>query len=382
MVCQRSSVLRSIIQDGNPLRHARLQSSMRRLLLFFACATTIANAQPPIAAIKTELAHRYADSVFSGAVLITKAGKPLFQAAYGYADREKQIPNTLDTKFRFGSMGKMFTGIAIVQLVQAGKINLDDPLGKYLTDYPNHDVAKVTIYQLLTHTGGTGDIFGPEFNAHWQDLHYIRDYIALLGPRGLDFPPGSKWAYSNYGYMLLGRVIEVVSGQSYDAYVQEHIFAPAGMHATGEYEVNVPGLSVPYTRGGPGTAPSGPLQSAASMLPDRGTSAGGGYSTVGDFLRFATALTTNRLLNAQYTTIAMTGKVETTQPGVKWAFGMGDVTLPNGVHRIGHSGGAPGQNGRLYIYPASGYVVVVLANLDPPAADSLGKFIDSHLVAN
>jgi D-alanyl-D-alanine carboxypeptidase len=179
--------------------------------------------------------------------------------------------------------------------------------------------------------------------------------------------------------MLLGRVIEVVSGQSYDAYVHDHIFAPAGMHATGDYEVNVPGLSVPYTRGGPGSTPTGPLTSALDMLPDRGTSAGGGYSTVGDFLRFATALATDRLLNAQYTTMAMTGKVETGRPGVKWAFGLHDVTLPNGGHRIGHSGGAPGQNGRLSIFPERGYVVVILANLDPPAADSLGTFIDSQL---
>lgn len=351
------------------------------LLAWATAGAQQSTEQSAIATIKTELAREAADSVFSGAVLIAKAGTPIFQAAYGYADREHKIPNTLETKFRFGSEGKMFTGIAITQLVQAGKINLDDPLGKYLTDYPNHDVAKVTIYQLLTHTGGTGDIFGPEFDAHQAELHEIRDYITLLGARGLAFPPGSKYAYSNYGYMLLGRVIEVASGQRYDDYIRDHIFAPAGMHATGDYEVNVPGLSVPYTRGMRPDA-TGPWQSAADMLPDRGTSAGGGYSTALDFLRFATALTADRLLNAQYTEMATTGKVETTTPGAKYAFGLGDATLPNGARRIGHSGGAPGQNARLSILPAAGYVVAILSNLDPPAADSLGHFIEARLPAN
>jgi D-alanyl-D-alanine carboxypeptidase len=331
--------------------------------------------------IKAELAKEAADSSFSGAVLIAKAGTPILQAAYGWADRDKKIPNSLSTKFRFGSMAKMFTGVAIAQLAQAGKLGLNDPLGKYLTHYPNADVAKVTIYQLLTHTGGTGDIFGPEFMAHRDGLHQIRDYIALFGQRGPDFPPGTKWAYSNYGYILLGRIIEVVSGETYDAYLRDHVFAPAGMHSTGDNETHVSGLSVPYTHGGI-TSDAGPLRSAADMLTESGTPAGGGYSTVGDFLKFATALTSNRLLDAQYTAMLTTGKVETARPGTKYGFGIDDETLPNGARRFGHSGGGPGQNGTLSIFPTSGYVVVVLANLDPPAADALGQFIESRLPAN
>jgi D-alanyl-D-alanine carboxypeptidase len=121
-------------------------------------------------------------------VLIAHKGKPVFAQAYGLADREHKIPNTLETRFRIGSMNKMFTAVAILQLAQQGKLGLDDPLGKYLTDYPNRDVAtKVTIHHLLTHTGGTGDIFGPEFDTHRLELRTLQDYVKLYGNRGLNF---------------------------------------------------------------------------------------------------------------------------------------------------------------------------------------------------
>src|SRR5208283_2671148 len=207
-----------------------------------------------IAALKTELGEQAADGRFSGAVLIAKAGKPVFQGAYGYADRERKIANTVATKFRFGSMGKMFTALAVMQLVQAGKIKLDDPIAKYLPDYPNKEVATVTIYQLLTHTGGTGDIFGPDFDAHRPELQALKDYLTLYGDRGLQFKPGSKWEYSNYGFLLLGRIIEVTSGQNYYDYVRDHIFNPAGMSSTGNLpeEEHVQDLAIGYTRGVPG----------------------------------------------------------------------------------------------------------------------------------
>ena len=130
---------------------------------------------------------------FSGAVLIARNGKPIFEHAYGMSDRERKLPNTLDTRFRIGSMNKMFTAVAILQLVQAGKLKLDDPFGKYFTDYPNKELAsKVTLHQLLTHTGGTGDIFGPDFDAHRTELKTLQDYVKHYGNRAAEFPPGSK----------------------------------------------------------------------------------------------------------------------------------------------------------------------------------------------
>ena len=216
---------------------------------------------------------------FSGAVLVAKDGRVLFSRAYGLADRERRIPNTVRTRFRIGSMNKMFTAVAILQLVEAGKVKLTAPLGTYLPDYPNRDVAtKVTIHQLLTHTGGTGDIFGPEFDAHRKQLRALADYVKLYGKRGLEFEPGSRWAYSNYGFILLGVVIEKVTGQSYYDYVQAHVYAPAGMTRSGSLPEDqpVPDRSIGYTKP-PGTTAWAPN---TDTLPYRGTSAGGGYSTV------------------------------------------------------------------------------------------------------
>ena len=148
-------------------------------------------------------------------------------------------------------MNKMFTATAVLQLVQAGKINLTDPLGKYLPDYPNKDVAtKVTIHHLLTHTGGTGDFFGPEFDKHRLELRTLQDYVKLYGERGLAFEPGSRWDYSNYGFLLLGLVVQKASGQDYYEYVREHIFKPAGMNSTDSLpeDQTVADRSIGYTK--------------------------------------------------------------------------------------------------------------------------------------
>jgi CubicO group peptidase (beta-lactamase class C family) len=329
-----------------------------------------------ITAMRTKLDEESKADRFSGAALLARNGKPVFSQAYGLADREKKTPNQLKTRFRLGSMNKMFTAVATLQLVQAGKLDLKTPFGKYLTDYPNQDVAsKVTIEQLLTHTGGTGDIFGPEFEKHRLELKTLQDYVTLYGKRGPDFEPGSQWRYSNYGFLLLGVLIEKVSGQSYYDYVRDHIFKPAGMTSTDSEPEDqaVSDRSVGYTKfGGNG------LQRNTDTLPYRGTSAGGGYSTVEDLSRFATALQTKKLLNAQYTELLTTGKVDTGRG--KYAFGFQDEVI-NGTRCFGHGGGAPGMNGELKICPASGYVLVVLANLDPPAASRIADFVTNRLPA-
>jgi D-alanyl-D-alanine carboxypeptidase len=341
-----------------------------------------------LAALRTQVEKDAAADRFSGTVLVAKDGKAVFAEAYGLADREKKIPNTLDTRFRIGSMNKMFTAVSVLQLVQAGEINLTDPLGKYLPDYPNKDIAtKVTIHQLLTHTGGTGDFFGPEFDKHRLELRTLQDYITLYGKRAPEFEPGSRWEYSNYGFLLLGVVVEKVSGQSYYDYVRDHVYKPAGMTATGsdpEDDV-VQSRSVGYTKDdgdGPGPGANAPninsqWHSNTDSLPYRGTSAGGGYSTVGDLLRFANALEGHKLLDAHYTELLTTGKVDT-PAGEKYAYGFGEQ-MRGAVRCFGHGGGAPGMNGNLDICPQSGYTVAVLANMDPPAAQRVSQFISNRL---
>lgn len=314
---------------------------------------------------------------FSGAALIARNGEPILTQACGLADREKKIPNQLDTKFNLGSMNKMFTAVAILQLAQQGKLRLNDPVGKYLTDYPNQEIAKkVTIHHLLTHSGGVGDIFGPEFRKNHDQLRDPKDYVALYGSRPPEFEPGSHWTYSNYGYVLLGRIIEKVSGQGYYDYVQEHIYAPAGMKDSDSYlkTASVANRAIGYAH----DDSNGGLEANIDSLPARGSPAGGGYSTAQDLLRFAQALLQHKLLNVEYTELATTGKVEA--PGGKYAYGFED-NREDGVRMIGHSGGAPGVNAELNICPESGYVVIVLSNLDPPSAGHLAQFIGARLPA-
>ena len=333
-----------------------------------------------VSALRTKLAADVAADRFSGTVLVGRiqngTGKVVFSEALGLANRDNKEANTIDTRFRIGSMNKMFTATAIMQLVQAGKIKLTDPLGKYITDYPNQNIAtKVTIHHLLTHTGGTADIFGPEYNARRLELRTLNDYVALYGKREPIFEPGSRWAYSNYGMLLLGVIVERVSGQSYYDYVADHIFKPAGMTRSGSEPESeaVAGRSIGYMR----SQGAENWTANTNTLPYRGTSAGGGYSTVGDLMKFATALMTNKLLNAENTALLIKGKADT-GGGRMYAYGFEDGRT-NGVGAVGHGGGAPGMNGDLRIYPNSGYVVAVLANLDPPAAGRISQFLDVRI---
>lgn len=317
------------------------------------------------AALQAKVHEDAAKGMFSGAVLLGRRGKVLFSAARGTADRESGMPNTLETRFRMGSMNKMFTATAVLQLAQAGKLQLDAPIGRYITDYPNKEVAtKVTVHHVLTHTGGTGDIFGPDYEKHRLELRTLNDYVQLYGQRALLFEPGSKWQYSNYGFILAGVIVERVSGQSYYDYVRDNIFKPAGMTSSGSEPEDqaVPNRAKGYMRR------AGGLQPNTDTLPYRGTSAGGGYTTVGDLFRFATALVDHRLLNAKYSEMLTTGKVDTGRAaGDKYAYGFID-SVEYGARSFGHGGGAPGMNGELRIFPGSGYVVAALVNADSGAS--------------
>jgi CubicO group peptidase (beta-lactamase class C family) len=329
-----------------------------------------------VAALRARLAAATEAGEFSGAVLVARDGRTLFEGAYGLADRERRVPNAPLTQFRVGSMNKMLTAVATLQLVQAGTLRLDAPLGTYLPDYPNAEVASaVTPHHLLTHTGGTGDIFGPESMARRSELRTTEDYLRLYGTRGLRFAPGARWEYSNYGFLLLGAVIERLGGTSYYDHVAARVLAPAGMTATGSAPEDslVPGRSVGYTR----QVVPGALVSNAPTLPYRGTPAGGGYSTVGDLARFAVALREHRLLDSAHTAQLLAGKVAI-GPGVQYAYGFFDRVV-GGRRFVGHGGGAPGMNGELAFEPNGGYVVVVLSNLDPPAAGQVAAFILDRL---
>jgi CubicO group peptidase (beta-lactamase class C family) len=324
--------------------------------------SSIAAQQPPPGAqsarpspiSQEELARRLSRSVdslakagqFSGVVALAKNGVPAFQRVYGMADRERSIPNNLETAFNVGSINKVFTQIAILQLVAAGKLNPDSTLAVYWPDYPNKVVAnKITIRQLMRHTSGIGgNIFDSPPGGTRHDVRNLKDYLALFVNEPPQFEPGTSNAYSNAGYVVLGLLIERLSGQDYYTYVREHILLPAGMTRTGSFSVDSLPLNtaIGYTTGMENAPPGAPLHPNTQELPGRGSSAGGGYSTAQDLLKFLKALRENRIPNG----------------------------LPAG---LGIAGGSGGINGVVEGSLPGGYDLVVLANLDPPAAERVAR---------
>ncbi len=276
---------------------------------------------------------------FAGTVLLDKDGTELYSRAAGEASRERHAPMRLDTRINVGSIDKIFTSVAIHQLEEAGKLRLDDTIDRWLTDYPPAAASKITVRMLLDHKSGVPDVLHDE--ALWKDPLRVRsqaDYYALLRVRPLDFAPGAREEYSNGGYVLLGEIIARVSGEDYYDYIRRHVTAPCGMTRTAFDAVDDPVAD---------RATSYPAH-GDRMQPGRGSAAGGGYSTVGDLVRFARALRAGKLLDAAGTQ-AFLGD----HPGMAIA------------------GGAPGVNGLLQL--EGPYTLAVLSNLDPPAAERFAR---------
>ncbi|MEQ8768468.1 MAG: serine hydrolase [Planctomycetota bacterium] len=329
------------------------------------------------AELKSRVEERAAAERFSGTVLLAKGENVLFEGAYGLASRRYGVAMQIDTKLNIGSMNKMMTGVAICQLVEQGRLSFADPVGKYLPDYPNADVReKVTIHHLLTHTSGLGSYWNEEFEARRAQLRTVVDLIPLFAEDPLRFEPGARFGYSNSGPVLLGRILEVVTGQSYYDYIRKHVTGPAGMKGTDCYETDdpVPNLAMGYMRMGADGRPdpSAPLRSNLFAHSVRGGPAGGGYSTVGDLQRFALAIMNHRLLGEEMTKTLLEGKVEL-GPGVSYAYLFDDSHL-GPVHFYGHNGGGPGINGELTFFPGSGYVLAVLSNIDLAATEIAEEF--------
>jgi CubicO group peptidase (beta-lactamase class C family) len=302
---------------------------------------------------------------FSGAVLVAKDGRPVMTRPDGFANLQRRIPNTLDTSFDIGSVGKTLTAVAIAQLAEQGRLSFNDPISKYLAGLPAR-LRDITIAQLLTHTSGLGDVF-----ARWHpttsplDVSQLMKRIINEPPQ---FTPGSRFSYSNSGFVVLGAIIQAVSEQTYYDYVRDHVLAPAGMTHTGWYTLDqVPNMAHGYI---PLQRPQADRFQDSHGAGGWGNPSGGAYSTVDDLLRFAQALLAHKLLSSAMTNTVLTGKVNTGRPGPaqvsKYGYGFEDEEV-NRVRIIGHGGGAPGIEAQLRIYPTLGYTVVILANLDSAA---------------
>jgi len=308
------------------------------------------------------------DNKLSGVLLVAKDGITVASKAAGIANKATGAAIDLNTKFNLGSMNKMFTAVAVAQLAQAGKLSFTDTVGKHLPDYPNKDVAeKVTIHQLLTHTSGMGMYWNEKFMAQREKLTTVAAHLPLFVTDPLSFPPGEKFQYSNSGYMVLGAIIEKVSGEDYYSYVAEHIYKPAGMSDTGFYEPgkDIPNLAIGYTKMGLDGKPLEEVRDNTSTREVKGGPAGGGYSTAGDLVKFHTALRSYKLLNEEHTKLVTTGKVDAGGPIGRYGYGFGDKVF-GGKHIVGHNGGSAGIGANFEMYPELGYTAVLLMNSDPP----------------
>lgn len=310
------------------------------------------------------LSAKAAEDRFSGAILLARDSIVLLKA-YGEASRQYHVPNRTDTKFNLGSMNKMFTGVAIAQLAQQGKLAFTDTVGTYLPEYPNERVRnEVTIHQLLTHTSGMGSYWQELFDTTYWELNTTKDLASIFWNKPLEFKPGERFNYSNCGPVVLGLIIEAVSNLSYDDYIRQFITGPAGMINTDCYRVDEPvaNLAIGYTQTDYQGNPTDTWRANFYMHAVKGGPAGGGFSTVEDLFRFHQALRDHVLLDPEHTELVITGKVPM-GPDMSYGYLFGDKTFDN-WRIVGHSGGAPGINAILDMYWDQGWTVAVMANCD------------------
>jgi CubicO group peptidase (beta-lactamase class C family) len=308
--------------------------------------------------------------LFNGSILVGQHGNILFSQGYGLADRGQKIPNTPQTRFRIASITKQFTAMAILILDSQNKLRVNEPICKYFDDCPSA-WEKITIEHLILHTSGIHDFVG---ETRYQDPAAIptdpEKIIAGFRDLPLDFQPGEQWSYSNTGYVLLGYVIEKVSGQSYEAFLQQSIFMPLGMKNSG-FAHNADGLAVGY-------------KNAYAQIYDQEIdrfflySQGGLYSTTEDLYRWGQALSSNALLSVEYMDkmFAPSAKIPMAMTGGKEvAYGYGWIIWKeNGRSSVWHNGDLPGFTSIITMYPKEQVTIIVLCN-ETKAVDVIHSLI-------
>jgi CubicO group peptidase (beta-lactamase class C family) len=322
------------------------------IVLVVACGSRAQDVARMEQVIQTYTANQR----FMGAVLVAKGTEVVLTKGYGSANLEWEVPNSPATKFRLGSITKQFTAASILLLQERGKLNVQDPVKKYMADAPAA-WDKITIYHVLTHTSGIPSFTSfPEY-AKWEPFATTAaEEVAWFRDKPLDFVPGEKWSYSNSGYVLLGYLIEKITGGSYEKFVRENIFTPLGMKDSG-YDSNsavIARRAAGYTAGKNGLENSGFVNMTIPF------SAGALYSTTEDLLKWEQGLFGGKLLSAASL------KTMTTPFKNDYACGLG-VRTKNGRTVIEHGGGIEGFNTQLTYYPDDKLTVVVLGNVNGAA---------------
>lgn len=322
-----------------------------------------------------QIVQSYAtEKKFMGTALVARGGQVLFSRGYGFADLEWNIPNVPDAKFRLGSVTKQFTAACILLLEERGKLSVDDPVKKYMPDAPAA-WDKITLRHLLTHTSGIPNFTG---FADYRKLEPFpatpAELVARFRDKPLDFEPGTKWSYSNSGFVLLGYLLEKIAGEPYAKFVNENIFQPLGMKDTG-YDSNtaiIPRRVQGYQIGRNGYEHAGYIDMSIPF------SAGALYSTTLDLLKWEQGLFGGKVLKPASLEKMTTPFLE------HYAFGLSVETV-RGRKKISHGGGIEGFNTTLDYYPEDKLTVVVLENsagAAPPAeiADKLASIAHGETV--
>jgi len=338
------------------------------LVLIFAavCSAQEKPQADPVPRMEQIIQSYVSNHAFMGSVLVAREGKTLLDKGYGFANLEWQLPNTPTTKFRLGSITKQFTAASILLLEERVKLKVDEPVKKYMPDAPAA-WDKVTIFHLLTHTSGIPSFTSfPDYPKRKWEAMTPQQLVDWFRDKPLEFEPGTRWNYSNSGYVLLGYLIEKISGQSYAGFVQQNIFTPLGMKDSG-YDSN--SAVIEHRASGYSPGKNGP-ENAGFVDMSIPLSAGGLYSTTEDLLRWEQGLFGGKLLSP-----ASLAKM-TTPFKQDYAFGLA-VSTGSGHKIIAHNGGIEGFNTSLAYYPDDKLVVAVLGNLNGGAPDqiasSLGK---------
>ncbi|MFC3714258.1 serine hydrolase [Sphingoaurantiacus capsulatus] len=330
-----------------------------------------AEADPKAALLKAEIERLAREEDFSGAVLFAKGNNVLLQGAWGLAERNFAVPNRADLRFNLASMGKMFTSLAVMRLAAAGKLDLDAPLIFAWPDYPNRVVAEaVTPAQLLSHMSGLGNYVEAFMAYAGPPLLTNDDYLRLFVNDPLPQPPGQRFVYSNSGYVLLGCLVEKLTGEPLFDHLRRTLWAPLGMTATGpaRADQSEPGLAYGYSRA---LDRPGHWQSNLDPRAPVGSAAGGIYSTVADIDRFAAALAAGTLLPPALDRRWTTGAFPYRRG--KYALGISETTI-NGHRIIGHTGGHPGIATELMVFTDPGYRLTILTNGEVDGYFALAAF--------
>lgn len=334
---------------------------MIRRLLITLLLTGVCLAQD-VARMEQIIQFYVSNQRFMGAALVAHNGKVVLSKGYGSADLEWDIPNSPSTKFRLGSITKQFTAASILLLEERGKLKTDDLVKKYMPDAPAA-WDKITIFNVLTHTSGIPSFTSfPDYQSTEATPVTPEKLVARFKDKPLDFQPGEKWSYSNSGYVLLGYLIEKISGQSYADFVQQNIFTPLGMKDSG-YDSN---SAVIMHRASGYARDAGKIVNAGFIHMSIPFSAGALYSTTEDLLRWEEGLFGGKLLSA-----ASLQKM-TTPFKEDYAFGLA-VATANGHKMIAHDGGIEGFNTSLAYYPDDKLVVAVLGNLNSGAPGEIAN---------